>query len=722
MNSFHPIPKETGSSSQILIQPQLEIGKEDDDVHEKEAEHVADKVMRMPDSEDEKNKMPESKPLLQKMPESPALMKMPESIARPKMRESGLQIRKQSMNSSAGISAPQKVEKGINNSKGSGQSLSPGLQQEMGNKMNADFSDVKIHSDENAAEMNKEVSAKAFTHGNDIYFNNGQYNPASNQGKHLLAHELTHTVQQENEINRKIQRSALASWQDATPTDRRDLFNSEADKGAKKNMKKLLDAGQPQEAEKLLPVIDKIMMITANYHYQKEMPSGNSNPPFVVDDAVIKEVQKKLRMTDSSPAFWEHIKWIDGNNKLRDIGVKFNINFILQEIPKAEQKMDYDGMPENLNDVDAVKKNPWDNKFTFTTIDEIQDMTYYDLQSFVANNVLDKIKFITNSKQIDEVEYTAPDGKVITYENSQLWEIKKVIRQEWELQKKGNGIGNNTLGKGDRKEVTVDPLKSAPLSQTYPRYQKYSNHEGKDDPYYDTVKDEFKKTDTKKFDKESDKPARNKMIASIIVHEIGHNIGMGHADFGIMNSSTEVVNYNQKQVDLNPETKYGSGNSISIMGDPRILALQNDLTLSDNQVMRENIQKLVNRVRVMTEALGQRNSTTGVLEDVSSLWSQKINALLAALKKPDLPSIFADPFLVSLLAIPINVTSLPKTDVPVMETVIKNGFLMTLADWSLLTKPTQDKIISDTTKEYADGKTSGSGHTFFESKAEMNTF
>ncbi|MCW3085865.1 MAG: hypothetical protein JWP12_3231 [Bacteroidetes bacterium] len=112
------------------------------------------------------------------------------------------------MNSSAGIAAPQQVEQGINASKGSGSSLSPGLQQEMGNKMNADFSNVKIHTDESAAEMNKEVSAKAFTHGNDIYFNSGQYKPSSNEGKHLLAHELTHTLQQGN-VNRMIQRQAV---------------------------------------------------------------------------------------------------------------------------------------------------------------------------------------------------------------------------------------------------------------------------------------------------------------------------------------------------------------------------------------------------------------------------------------------------------------------------------------------------------------------------------
>ncbi|MCW3085856.1 MAG: hypothetical protein JWP12_3222, partial [Bacteroidetes bacterium] len=192
------------------IQAHLEVGKEDDD-HEKEANHVADKVMRMPEKEEEEEgKMPESKPLLQKMPESPSLMKMRESPAAPKMPESGVKIQKQTNGSSAGIAAPQNVEQGINSSKGSGSSLSPDLQQELGTKMNADFSDVKVHTDENAVQMNKDVSAKAFTHGNDIYFNSGQYNPASNQGKQLLAHELTHTVQQGNQRSGSIQRTAMA--------------------------------------------------------------------------------------------------------------------------------------------------------------------------------------------------------------------------------------------------------------------------------------------------------------------------------------------------------------------------------------------------------------------------------------------------------------------------------------------------------------------------------
>jgi hypothetical protein len=66
----------------------------------------------------------------------------------------------------------------------------------MGSAFAADFSGVSIHTDEKAAQMSKDLHAQAFTYGNDIYFNSGKYNTDTSAGKHLLAHELTHVVQQ----------------------------------------------------------------------------------------------------------------------------------------------------------------------------------------------------------------------------------------------------------------------------------------------------------------------------------------------------------------------------------------------------------------------------------------------------------------------------------------------------------------------------------------------
>lgn len=96
-----------------------------------------------------------------------------------------------------GFASPQ-VESGIQNSKGGGSPLPNDVASEMGSKIGADFSNVRTHTDTNAVQMNQELGAKAFAHQNDIYFNEGQYNPSSPGGKRLLAHELTHTVQQQS--------------------------------------------------------------------------------------------------------------------------------------------------------------------------------------------------------------------------------------------------------------------------------------------------------------------------------------------------------------------------------------------------------------------------------------------------------------------------------------------------------------------------------------------
>jgi hypothetical protein len=77
----------------------------------------------------------------------------------------------------------------------------------MESRFGFEFSDIKIHNDEEAVQMNRQLNAKAFTAGNDIYFDEGQYNPATTEGKFLLAHELTHTLQQDNAEN--IQRKEL---------------------------------------------------------------------------------------------------------------------------------------------------------------------------------------------------------------------------------------------------------------------------------------------------------------------------------------------------------------------------------------------------------------------------------------------------------------------------------------------------------------------------------
>lgn len=77
----------------------------------------------------------------------------------------------------------------------------------MERRFGVDFSGARIHADSNAVQMSRELSAQAFTHGRDIYFGAGRYSPGTSSDKRLLAHELTHVVQQNNNDKVIIQKS-----------------------------------------------------------------------------------------------------------------------------------------------------------------------------------------------------------------------------------------------------------------------------------------------------------------------------------------------------------------------------------------------------------------------------------------------------------------------------------------------------------------------------------
>lgn len=87
-------------------------------------------------------------------------------------------------------------EQSLQATKGGGNPLDSHVHAFMGTRFGADFSAVRIHAYPTAASLSASIGAHAFAHGRDIYFNTGKYNPGSETGKHLLAHELTHTIQQ----------------------------------------------------------------------------------------------------------------------------------------------------------------------------------------------------------------------------------------------------------------------------------------------------------------------------------------------------------------------------------------------------------------------------------------------------------------------------------------------------------------------------------------------
>ncbi|TMK53931.1 MAG: DUF4157 domain-containing protein, partial [Actinobacteria bacterium] len=79
---------------------------------------------------------------------------------------------------------------------GGGQPLDTPTRHFMEGRFGSDFGDVRVHTDSKASESARAVSAQAYTVGSDIVFQSGTYAPETDAGKHMLAHELTHVVQQ----------------------------------------------------------------------------------------------------------------------------------------------------------------------------------------------------------------------------------------------------------------------------------------------------------------------------------------------------------------------------------------------------------------------------------------------------------------------------------------------------------------------------------------------
>ncbi len=94
------------------------------------------------------------------------------------------------------VSVSAELEGAVHQARNGGDALPQHLQVSMGQALNTNLGRVRIHKDAQADRLNQRLQARAFTTGQDIFFRQGEYNPNSRRGQELIAHELTHVVQQ----------------------------------------------------------------------------------------------------------------------------------------------------------------------------------------------------------------------------------------------------------------------------------------------------------------------------------------------------------------------------------------------------------------------------------------------------------------------------------------------------------------------------------------------
>jgi hypothetical protein len=199
----------THDISRISLRPQakLTIGQPGD-VYEQEADSVAQQVMQrmaQPGNRQsvQRQEAPEEEEELQMKPLDISTLQRQEAPEEEEELQMSPMVQRQGQ---GGMAATSDLETSINQARGGGQPLGDNIRKPMEQAFGADFGGVKVHTDSRSDQLNQSIQARAFTTGQDVFFRQGEYNPGSRGGQELLAHELTHVVQQSGGV---VQRDLL---------------------------------------------------------------------------------------------------------------------------------------------------------------------------------------------------------------------------------------------------------------------------------------------------------------------------------------------------------------------------------------------------------------------------------------------------------------------------------------------------------------------------------
>ena len=226
---------------------------------------------------------------------------------------------------SSGITVSNQMESQLNHLQGGGQAMPAGLRGMMERGFDRDFSQVRLHTDSEAAGLSSSINAKAFTHGNDIYFNRGQFNPKTVEGQRLVAHELTHVVQGRGKVGRwftfnQPQENSIAS--DDTKysvSDKRRQITDE-------KIQKILLSDQWRAVK----MLEKCIQITTSENtlgehkslYNKYFPIAQLSTVHENYEKILNVIRtKKVNISQSeSPKWWAYVMAYDMREKTDENG------------------------------------------------------------------------------------------------------------------------------------------------------------------------------------------------------------------------------------------------------------------------------------------------------------------------------------------------------------------------------------------------------------------
>ncbi|MFK7771552.1 MAG: DUF4157 domain-containing protein [Saprospiraceae bacterium] len=257
-----PFFEKSGKNSFFQVQPKLKIGS-DNDQFEQEAEKKSDLAAN----------------------EKSVSQKSSGSFSQPKIQTKS--------NTSHGVALPFNFQNQLQKTEGQGQQLPADSLKNMNTSFGKDFSNVKIHTNSSSEQLNQSIQAKAFTHKNNIYFNEGNFKPNTKSGKKLLAHELTHVVHQQfssPQIQRDPDAEAKKKAAAEIAKEKETIISTYKLKGIVKGDKSwtLEEINQLKEALEFLPDEDKIMIEGVEFKRMVSL-SGSAVGQFEAKQSVVGE-------------------------------------------------------------------------------------------------------------------------------------------------------------------------------------------------------------------------------------------------------------------------------------------------------------------------------------------------------------------------------------------------------------------------------------------------
>lgn len=185
------------SSPPVKIQPKLTVNLPGDE-YEREADRVAQQIMDMGHLTPSDNQHQTIEKGQAGIPLTPMAETIPPIMSRRDAQKNEAKVHTEcnTCQEEQSMAISPDLESAIHRERGTGTALEDNVRKPMQQVFGTDFSHVRIHSDQMSDKLSNQLQARAFTAGNDIFFRKGEYQPETGQGNKLLAHELTHVVQQ----------------------------------------------------------------------------------------------------------------------------------------------------------------------------------------------------------------------------------------------------------------------------------------------------------------------------------------------------------------------------------------------------------------------------------------------------------------------------------------------------------------------------------------------